>query len=120
MKGDTFIKFRAWEEVLVAYDIDMSGPGSGCSVEWWFPDFTPAQHEAFKITAEEEEAVIQLCVAAAEGREREPLEGDVPLMTAREFRGDRPLGTPLSELSGQPGKPGYAEFCRIAKSYGYD
>ena len=30
------------------------------------------------------------------------------------------IGTPISELSGQPGKPGYAEFCRIAKSWGYD
>ena len=60
---------------------------------------------------------------------REPMDGDVPVMTAKEFRGDRPLGTPLSELSGQPGDPnnpndprhaGYAEFCRIARSYGYD
>lgn len=54
---------------------------------------------------------------------------DVPIMTAKEFRGDRPLGTPISELSGQPGDPndpndprhaGYANFCRIAKSWGYD
>ena len=60
---------------------------------------------------------------------REPMEGDVPLMTAKEFRGDRPLGTPLSELSGQPGDPrnpddprhaGYEKFKRIARSYGYD
>jgi hypothetical protein len=60
---------------------------------------------------------------------REPMEGDVPIMTAKEFRGDRPLGTPLSELSSQPGDPnnlddprhaGYAEFCRIARSYGYE
>ena len=60
---------------------------------------------------------------------REPLNDDVPIMTAKEFRGDRPLGTPLSELSGQPGDPknpddprhaGYAEFCRIARSWGHD
>lgn len=60
---------------------------------------------------------------------REPMEGDVQIMTAKEFRGDRPLGTPIWELSGQPGDPknlsdprhaGYAEFCRIARSYGYD
>lgn len=60
---------------------------------------------------------------------REPLEGDVPIMTAKEFRGDGPLGTPLSELSGQPGDPnnpndprhaGFAEFKRIARSWGYD
>jgi hypothetical protein len=59
--------------------------------------------------------------------QRDPMEGDVPIMSAREFRGDRPLGTPISELSGQPGDPrnpddprhaGYAEFKRIAKSYG--
>ena len=59
----------------------------------------------------------------------EPMEGDVPIMTAKELRGDRPLGTPLSALSSQPGDPkdlgdprhaGYAEFCRIARSWGYD
>lgn len=41
----------------------------------------------------------------------------------------KPLGTPLSELSGQPGPKDdighpdharYANFCRIAKSWGYD
>jgi hypothetical protein len=52
--------------------------------------------------------------------EYEPLEGDVPLMSAKEVRGDRPLGTPLSELSGRPGEPGYDEFKRIAKSWGHD
>lgn len=31
----------------------------------------------------------------------------------------RKLGTPLSQLSGQPG-PGYAEFCRLAQSWGYE
>lgn len=59
----------------------------------------------------------------------EPLDGDVPIMSAKEFRGDRPLGTPASELSSQPGPKDdighpnharYAEFCRIAKSWGYD
>ena len=50
----------------------------------------------------------------------EPMEGDVPIMTAREFLGDRPLGTPASQLSGRPGHPGYEEFCRIAKSWGYE
>lgn len=60
---------------------------------------------------------------------REPMEGDVPIMTAREFRGDRPLGTPLSEISTQPGDPrdlgdprhaGYEEWKRICRSYGRD
>jgi len=52
--------------------------------------------------------------------EYQPRGDDVPIMTAKEFRGDRPLGTPISELSGRPGQPGYAEFCRIAKTWGYD
>lgn len=34
--------------------------------------------------------------------------------------GPRPLGTPISQLSGRPGHPGYEEFCRIAKSWGHD
>lgn len=34
--------------------------------------------------------------------------------------GPRQLGTPISQLSGRPGEPGFAEFCRIAKSWGYD
>ena len=34
--------------------------------------------------------------------------------------GPKPLGTPISELSGRPGEPGYAEFCRIARSWGHD
>ena len=29
-------------------------------------------------------------------------------------------GTPISELSGQPGKPGYERFKAIAKSWGHD
>lgn len=61
--------------------------------------------------------------------QREPMEGDVEIMSAREFRGDRPLGTPLSAISTQPGDPnnlddprhaGYAEWCRISRSYGHD
>ena len=51
---------------------------------------------------------------------REPKEGDVPIMSAKEFRGERAIGTPISELSGQPGKKGFAEFCRIARSWGHD
>ena len=58
----------------------------------------------------------------------EPLDGDIPLTPAPRDPG-RNLGTPLSQLSGQPGDPkdlgdprhaGYAEFCRIARSWGYD
>lgn len=59
----------------------------------------------------------------------EPLADDVPIMTAAEFRGDQPFGTPLSELSGRPGDlrnqddprhAGYERFKRIAKSWGHD
>lgn len=57
---------------------------------------------------------------------REPMEGDIEVPHVP--RG-LPLGTPLSELSGQPGPKDdighpdharYANFCRIAKSRGYD
>jgi hypothetical protein len=30
------------------------------------------------------------------------------------------LGTPISELSGRPGHPGYEKFVNIAKSWGYE
>lgn len=59
----------------------------------------------------------------------EPMADDVPIMSAKEFRGDRPIGTPLSELSGQPGDPrdpddprhaGYERFTRIAKSWEHE
>jgi hypothetical protein len=32
----------------------------------------------------------------------------------------RQLGTPISELSGQSGKPGYDRFVAIARSWGYE
>ena len=69
------------------------------------------------------------CDLAVGEDDYEPMEDDVPIMTAREFRGYRPLGTPLPELSAQPGPKNdighpdharYAEFCRIARSWGYD
>lgn len=34
--------------------------------------------------------------------------------------GPRKWGTPISQLSGRPGQPGYDEFVRIAKSWGHD
>lgn len=30
------------------------------------------------------------------------------------------FGTPISQLSGRPGEPGYGEFCRIARSWGHE
>jgi hypothetical protein len=57
-----------------------------------------------------------LAVAGWE-RPREPLEGDVfPLPSAP----TEPLGTPISKISGRPSEKGYAEFVRIAKSWGFD
>ena len=32
----------------------------------------------------------------------------------------RQLGTPISELSGRPGHPGFDRFCEIARTWGYD
>lgn len=34
--------------------------------------------------------------------------------------GPEPGGTPISELSGRPGHPGYDEWLRISRSWGYD
>lgn len=34
--------------------------------------------------------------------------------------GESQLGTPISELSGRPGHPGFRRFCDIARSWGYD
>lgn len=62
--------------------------------------------------------------------DREPMEGDVPIAPASTFRhpGER-LGTPISELSARPGPKDdighpdharYAEFCRIARSWGHE
>ena len=48
--------------------------------------------------------------------EREPLEGDVSIG----FNGQKPTGTPISELGTQPGQPGWEKFKAIARSWGYD
>lgn len=32
----------------------------------------------------------------------------------------RELGTPISQLSGRPGEPGFEKFSEIASSYGFD
>jgi len=59
---------------------------------------------------------------------REPMDDDVGIPPAPP-RADGKIGTPLSKLSSQPGPkddPGhpdharYAEFCRIASSWGYE
>lgn len=123
-KGSFYTKFRG-EEYSIAYDLDFSGPGSGVGGEWWFEDLTAEQHDALKITPEEDEALFRECVNYADGLLREPMEGDIPLFGAGDRDPTQPLGTPLSELAGRPdgtreGDKRYAEFVRIAKSWGYD
>lgn len=49
---------------------------------------------------------------------REHHETDVGIGPTREP--GEPIGTPISELSGPPGSRAHAEFCRIAKTWGYD
>lgn len=45
--------------------------------------------------------------------DREPCPGCLP--------GPKPqLGTPISQLSGRPGEPGYGEFKRIGRTWGYE
>ena len=63
----------------------------------------------------------EACDLAVAGWEhpREPMEGDVGMPPAQ-VDPAKPLGTPISELSGRPGHPGYAEFIRIAKSWGFN
>ena len=45
----------------------------------------------------------------------EPMEGDVYVSLTRDP--SRPLGTPISQISTQPGTKGYAEWCRISRSW---
>lgn len=49
----------------------------------------------------------------------EGFDDDVSIAAPPRAPGEK-IGTPISELSGRPGHPGYAEFKRIAKSWGYD
>ena len=50
--------------------------------------------------------------------ERDPLPDDVCISIPRDP--SKPLGTPLSQISTQPGTSGYAEWLRISRSWGYD
>jgi len=43
---------------------------------------------------------------------------DVPIGPAHIPGG--PIGTPSSQISGRPGQPGFEEFKRIARTWGYD
>lgn len=49
--------------------------------------------------------------------QHEPMEGDVPLFGLIEP--GEPVGTPISEISTTPGKPGYANWLRISQSWGH-
>lgn len=57
---------------------------------------------------------------AAGGRPAHLPPRPVEQLPARVVETDQSLGTPISKLSGRPGHPGFAEFCRIAASWGYD
>lgn len=59
------------------------------------------------------------CDLAVGEEDYEPREDDVYIPPAPRDP-DRPLGTPISQISGRPGHPGFDEFKRIAKSWGYD
>lgn len=114
MASDAFITFRGEPDVLVEYKTYHEY--DGVYVDWWFRPEDAARFG--DVTAEEDEAVInRLNQIVAEDR-YEPMDGDVSISLVREP--GEPLGTPLSEISGRPGHDGFEEFCRIAKTYGYD
>lgn len=71
-RGDTYITFRGEPDVLVDWDIDHSGPGSGCSVEWKFHGKTPEEHLTLAVTDKEENEIIEACIQASVDRQ----EGD--------------------------------------------
>lgn len=62
-------------------------------------------------------AYCDTCDLVVEPDDYEPHETDVAIEPAP--RGQQ-IGTPISQLSGRPGEKGFSEFCRIAKSWGYD
>lgn len=49
---------------------------------------------------------------------REQLEDDVSISPTTLRVGEQ-IGTPISQLSGRPGQPGFKKFCEIAFSWGY-
>jgi hypothetical protein len=121
MKGDMFIKFRDMEDVCVAYDVDFSGPGAGCGVEWWFSNLTAEESDGLNVTPAEDCAIADMCIAAAEGRDHYDDDCGGPCISLSADRDkSKPLGTPISQLSTRPGEPGYAEWLRISRSWGYD
>lgn len=61
------------------------------------------------------------CDIAINEEDYSPMDDDVPTGPGPEPRDpSKPLGTPLSEISTQPGTQGYAEWLRISKSWGHD
>lgn len=107
----TSITFRGETDVEIEYRMGRYESDTNCQeCEWWFTD------ERFKDVepTDEEDAAI---LAKLYGIDDEPDEFNVPLSPLPR---DRPLGTPLSELSTRPGEPGYEEWCRFARSWGYD
>jgi len=56
---------------------------------------------------------------AAAGRPREQVRAKIVAALPRPPSDRDQVGTPLSELSGRPGHPGFDRFCAIAASWGY-
>ena len=77
-------------------------------------------HEEYQYERGERDYFCTECGQAApyDAYVYEPCEGDIPISFASDA--PRTIGTPLSQLSGRPGHPGFEEFCRIARSWGYD
>jgi hypothetical protein len=73
VKGWTEITFRNRHDVVLDYDVDLSGPGSGASVnDWDIKDEDCRQSmRLMPLTPSEEDAILQACVDAADAKSRD-------------------------------------------------
>lgn len=71
--------------------------------------------QPFELTDEEVDSLSVEATGIFEGEDRPD---DVPVSFGG--RDTSQLGTPISELSGRPGEPGWEKFKAIARSWGYD
>lgn len=79
-----------------------------CGISWPLP-------EGDKYVFEGEHSLVSLvtCKGCIQGTGEQV----IALMSAHEVQH---LGTPISEISTQPGTPGYAEWLRICRSWGHE
>jgi hypothetical protein len=103
----------------IEYRVLGYGPGSGWETEWWLTDPDDVAEMGYKDTAPtaEEENIVNDALIKAEEGGAGGFDDDVPIFSPPPAK---PIGTPISQLSGRPGHRGYEEFRRIAASYGYD